>query len=1022
MLSCSCTTVKPFPARPLIFEGSALIRNPTILTYEAELVRLPLQIPPDALQSLCLRAMPSGSPLPSQVYEARGDVWVFVSLLAPTAVLNLSVTSPAGADCVPAPPAATAASATTRPDGALVLSNGLADVALSWLGAPRATPPPPFLSLMHSTTAPLGTSAWNLTSQLAARWSGNFSCTLLAAGPLYVEAQLLYGFSDGGSSQWSVRLAVGQRGAQVTETHDSLDVDAAVDLSLHSGAWQPKFAVSNGWAYCDTDTPTNPSGMNATTAQQWAPLAPQGRLPSGSLGMLVARWSQSCDAKFFWGVTDAADSASDGTLLGVLGVRGGEWLWPQYRSQSYDTQRWHLMGPWSSSAGQGSMHLPLHGRRVWYLLSGPVNETATPIWSLVQRYAMAELDRLINTYDLDWPGAVLPNATVNTSAFHFYSPDTDPTHTVRAQGKALLLSLTNASTAPAAGLDAAASANFYCDPDWWGAYVGFSSPENPNFWTDWSKLCIGWSMALALRQHPRASAYCNLARSVWDFDLLHSVALPSGAGQESPGYTAHALSSWVVEAPLLDAICPNATHPAAAHPRLLSSLAFLLRTSQPWAYHFLGSAAANNTDLLGGRFVLPLGDTHPTSTNFSAFAEALPQALALLPPVTEWGSEELAGFGALLQSGAGGERETFFAMKASPSRGHNHGDQLSFHYAAYGARIVIDVMAGYLPRPPQEFWHNRACFGNDTNIDGAERLLGFVSTPLPDGGSVPATIVVGEVLSQRLQSMPPRPPPNYLQVFPTFNLAAPLTYRRSALLLPAPPSEPGARDIIVLVDTHNASELAVTAYTSLLFFQQDGMVAAPVDGLGHGGVGFDMGNGTVFTFAQGAGGAAVALMSSLDRWDWASEGNENATRLIVKPVAALDAGGATTFFVTALYPDGTAMSSEPSTPSFDFAGGALTITWRGGARDVLTFSGALTDASVSSGAGGAHAVAVLERDGSPSVTLMTADDLSSSRSQGDIGLNVLDAGYTFGEIPAQVIEERGGDTSPPPAYPWPIPH
>jgi hypothetical protein len=34
-------------------------------------------------------------------------------------------------------------------------------------------------------------------------------------------------------------------------------------------------------------------------------------------------------------------------------------------------------------------------------------------------------------------------------------------------------------------------------------------------------------------------------------------------------------------------------------------------------------------------------------------------------------------------------------------------------------------MAGYLPRPPQEFWHNRLCFGNLTNIDGTERLVGF---------------------------------------------------------------------------------------------------------------------------------------------------------------------------------------------------------------------------------------------------------------------------------------------------------
>jgi len=412
-------------------------------------------------------------------------------------------------------------------------------------------------------------------------------------------------------------------------------------------------------------------------------------------------------------------------------------------------------------------------------------------------------------------------------------------------------------------------------------------------------------------------------------------------------------------------------------------------------------------------------NSHPSTNPTPNSAAALPQALQLLPPLAQWGSEELPGFGALLQSGAGGAAETFVALKASPSRGHNHGDQLAIHYAAHGARIVIDVMAGYLPRPPQEFWHNRACFGNASNMDGAERLLGFARTRV-QGGGAPAAIAVGEVRSQRLQAMPPRPPPNYLQVFPTTALAAPLTYRRTALLLPAPAAEPGARDVLVLLDAHNASALAVPAYTVLLFFQQDGLVATPLQGLAHGGVGFDMGNGTVATFAQGAGGAAVPLASALDRWDWPSEGNESATRLLVRPAAPLDAGGATTLFVTALYPDGSAMSSEPSTPAFDFAAGALTVNWRGGSRDVLTFSGALTDAGAGAGAGGAEPVAVLKRGAAPPVTLLRAEDLSPSRPQGDIGLNVLDAGYTFGEIPSEVIAERGGN-APPPSYPWPIP-
>jgi hypothetical protein len=328
-------------AHGAIIQDTATIRNPTLFSYTDELVRLPLQLPLDALQSLCVRDAHSGAPLPLQVDAVRGEAWVLISTLGPGAALRLGVTSPAGAGCAAPAPAAPAGAAFEG--GALVLRNGLVEVALPSAAAPLGQPPPPpFLGLAPAAGAPmLGASLWNLTAPLAARWEGNFSCTLLAAGPLFAEAALLYGFAGGGSAQWRVRLVLGQRGAQVGEAYEGLDVSAGVDLALHRGAWAPALAVSNGWAFCDTDTPDNPSGMNATTTQQWAPLAPQGRLPSGGLGLLVARWSQSCDAKFFWGVADGRE----GTVLGVLGVRGGEWLWPQYRSQAYDTQRWHLMGP-----------------------------------------------------------------------------------------------------------------------------------------------------------------------------------------------------------------------------------------------------------------------------------------------------------------------------------------------------------------------------------------------------------------------------------------------------------------------------------------------------------------------------------------------------------------------------------------------------------------------------------------------------------------------------------------------------
>ena len=1033
-LACACAALRADAALQ-----TYTLRNPTSShAYANELVRLPLSLRGAAAASLCVTR--DGQPAAFQVELLAGtpaaiesaNLWV-AATLAPGQAAEYALQA-GGAPC-PAPPPPQPASAALA-GGQYLLSNGLATVALPGVATAAFPPPPPFAGFSTgSGGGPLvGSSAFNFTPALAAAFTA-FTPTLLASGPLFAEVALNYTFGSGGGAfaSWRVRLALAQLGAQVTERHARLDVGAAVDVALHTG-WAPTVGLGSGFAYCDPNSTTNPGGMNASAALQVLPLAPMARLSSGSLGYMMPRWSQACDSRFYWGV--GAGGANGSAALGVLALRGGDWLWPQYRSQAYETMRWHLMGPWSGGPGTGYLHLPLYGSRVWYVLGGALEATALRAGELQQAYAGQTLERLTNVYDLAWPGSgEAPNATYDAQGlYYFYSDATDPTHTVRAQGKALLAALAGgAATAPPAGLATLAAANTYCDPDWWGSYVGFSSPENPNFYTDFSKLCLGWSLAVALRGHPRAPFYCALARGVWEADLRHSIALPSGAGQESPGYTAHALGSWVSEAPLLDAICPNASAPAHAHPRLTAASAFLLRTSQPWAYHFLGPAAADNGDAPRGRFVLPLGDTHPTSTNFTALLASLSAAGVpppALPPVAEWASAEVPGFGALLQRSAGTPAETFLALKASPSRGHNHGDQLSIHYAAYGARSVIDIMAGYLPRPYQEFWHNRLCFGELQNLDGYERLLGFAGGGGAGGGGG-AAVAVGQVASARLLSQPARPPQNYLQVFPTQALRAPLVYRRAAVLVPsdAAAGDAHARDYIVLADAHNGSALGVGAYGAMTFFQQDGTTAAPAAAsLSAGGVGLDLGNATLYAFAADAGGGAVALVAALDRWDWPSEGNENATRVLLRPAAP------TSVFVTVLYPDGSAMAgvaglgggggaSCPTAVRYNASTGELTLAFASGHTDVLQLAGALLDAGVEPGAGAAGApLATLARGGGAPVTLLAAGDLSAGRAQGDIGLVVLDAGYTFGEIPEQVVRERGGgggDAAPPASYPWP---
>jgi hypothetical protein len=107
-------------------------------------------------------------------------------------------------------------------------------------------------------------------------------------------------------------------------------------------------------------------------------------------------------------------------------------------------------------------------------------------------------------------------------------------------------------------------------------------------------------------------------------------------------------------------------------------------------------------------------------------------------------------------------------------------------------------------------------------------------------------------------------------------------------------------------------------------------------------------------------------------------------------------------------------------PIFNYSSNSLSIQWPLGTVDIISFSGALVNASLPVG-NDDSILATLTRGSGTSLTLLRNSDLSETRNQGDIGLNILDAGYTFGEIPEQVIEERGGFLSPP-SYPFPIPH
>jgi hypothetical protein len=1155
------------------------VTNPSNVTFPAgELVRLPACVAGVAPAAVgVVSAAAADTPVlvqleqllplnPSNSTLTSAFLWVALPLpLLPGQAVNFSVATDGS---IPPPTTTPPLVNASTQASFFLLSNSLVTARLA-AGPNPSSLPAPFAGLAP-TSGPLagtflGASALlNLSSILAAGWTcTGATSTLTASGPLFAAVNLTYTFTGPptartaptttASLSWEYRLLPGRRGPDVTERFTLPDSSGCADASLvidvassaaaaapagSSAPWSPTTQVAGKWFACNYTLPVDPWGaLDEDPSAYIAPLAPNERLPNGVLGYLQPRWTQSCDARWTWAATDNA------TALAILVARPSKWTWAQGLNHDFYRMRRHMPTVVSDGPGLGAVSLPLRGSRWYQLLAGPTASVAGPgPGYALSVEATQSLDKLTNVYLLDWPGlpppAPSPNGTfVPMVSEWVFQEGTNPTHTIRAQGRALLASLA-AGTPPPPGLATLSSACVYCDPDWYGAYWGHFAPENSNFFTDFSVVCLGYAMAVAGGGHPTAGPFfAALARSLWDADLAHSITLvdgppadsrsseggrsssaaaaaassPSpaalaGAGQESPGYTSHALDSWLAEAPLLARYVNYSDAPT--HPRLLAAVDYLFRTSVPFPYHFAGPAAADPSSILG-RWVLPLGDTHPTSTNLSSLSAR--SGLAW-PDPTLWVSQEAPGLGAVLRSQSGTGNESYLAFKASPNRGHNHGDQLGVHYAAYGAALTIDIMAGYLPRPYEESWHNRLAFGlpataggpgapfvpggngSVVNLDGYERLLAFFASDIADAA-------VGQVTSYRLAALPADPPPIFDAVYPVEEMGAgagasaqqqqqQLTYRRTAVLVKSPGAAgagggSGARDYVLLVDAHNGSDVVgmgamagsdayVPAYLNHVFFQQDGQVFAQLPpAVAPGGVAADCGNATLYVFAMGSAAVPVPLALVADRWNWPSEGNENATR--VRAVPGDGGAGAvptnTAVFFSILYPDGSTMpggaeagaergnlrrhtgrgasSSVPTVsltlpPDGDASMWALlTVTFPdGGGVDVLNVSGLLLDAGADPTGPGPFAAAppspaledggdgdsstpllTLSRNGGAPSPLLSPSDLSLGRSQGDIGLEVLSVGYTFGELPGWVLEQRAGrsgtDWSDEQVYPWP---
>ena len=614
----------------------------------------------------------------------------------------------------------------------------------------------------------VGKGSWRTDRKLK-----QFTSELIGDGTVFAKIRLRYEFEGRGGLfdetpsfyQADVSLAPGKRHAVIEESYamgrgDYWEFDCASGWQAGNALVKPHFGGFGRPTMKDPQGepyPFPPKSLNVGQTRM-----------GDTLLNLIPRWSQAYDDGWFFMVADGSSG------VGALACRAGKWFWPYNNMIEIKVKE---------SADYAGLRCPTwRGKRYWYLVVGPkeIWETDKAKAEYVMRYAVEGLDKLHHEFVLDWPGLeppkdkkLTPEEIANwSSGAGRFSRRSKPFPGWGPGGAHW-----SGSDNPITALTALQSR---FDPDSYGNHWLYYSPENPNFFTHWVNQMF--SGIETLKTHPRFKAICKLAEMKFREELYHSVTLPGGAGQECFGYMSR--GSWQHRAKVCRA---ELGFDPAKWPWQKAAGSYIFRTSQPMPG--------------GSRSSHPGGDTHPPGPN--PFDAA--QWVGADTNVAALKTEEFPGFGITFRNNPGTPKETYFAFKSGPNRGHFHGDQLSFHYCAYGRPLAVDHHSSYAPRPGQEHMHNRVAFHTDTmpwaNMDGYERLIAFKTS-----GAVDAAI--GQVESERLRERTKFPPERWDWSLPQEALDPNLKYRRTVVQIRN--DQAAGQDIFVLRDQHIGPELYAT--------------------------------------------------------------------------------------------------------------------------------------------------------------------------------------------------------------------
>lgn len=687
------------------------LNNPTGIDYQGELVRLKLKVPPGDFHVTA-----EGQPVPFQVDRSRepAELWVRVDLAAGAsrAFTVVSGTKPAPAPLVG-----------VRTNGAwLELNNGLVAIRLPATREEADIPAPLVQFSGDGGKTWKGKGAW-----VTARTLKNFTATVTGDGALFGQVRLDYEFDgpaglDGdkpAKASVEIRLQPGKRFVEIWEQHQMGRADGW-NFDLAAG-WSPKESLYKPHG--------SGAGVGHDEGMRTGTLLPGQSRMGEVLIHLIPRWNQGFDDGWFFAASDGTDA------VGALVARAGRWVWPHDNALSV------VLGQEGRSAVLKAS--TRHGSRYWMLVMDTKENLLAPVGrrdgisALVEREAFQPLDKIVHDYITEWPGR-----KGRFQGFFFFSTDVNPT----GHWRQLLRQAISQAGKPG-DIGTLTLAQVILDPDAYGSYRNYWSPQNPNFYTDFTGR--GIALVSQLKDHPQFELLRSRAEQILREDMDHSITLPGGAGQECPGYQRHAMG---VYANLAKVCREHLGFDPTTWERYQEGEKFFLRSSQPDG---------------DKRRLHPGGDTHPIAGG---------------PPfiqgdVSSFKTEELPGFGVIFRNRPGTSEETYLAFKSGPNRGHYHGDQLSFHYCAHARPVAVDHYCSYKPRAGQEHMHNRVSFHTPTlpyaNMDGYERVLALKTSDEAD-------IAVGQVESNRLRVTTPLPPEEWDVEFPQERFdGTPLIYRRT---------------------------------------------------------------------------------------------------------------------------------------------------------------------------------------------------------------------------------------------------